>query len=473
MAYAKGIFLAVLTFIPSIAFAGTIVTEVMYDVPGTDTGREWVEFQNTGAQTIDLAGWKLFESNATHTITISQGAGVPPGGYAVIADNPAKFLADWPSYTGVLFDSAFSLSNAGESIVLRNDAGTDAASVTYDPSKGAGGDGNSLQWNGSAWVSAAPTPGSRYVTGTDAPPSEDTSGQSQQTTQTTATSTQNTTGFPVEKNIFADAGLDRTVFVGADAAFTARAIGLTGEPLENARYVWTFGDGGRLEGQSVSYHYSYPGTYVVFLDVSSGRYAATDRATVTAVPAEVSIPIVTSKSVHIKNGSDVELDLGGWILSAGGKSFAFPVHTVIAAGETVIISGERTGIMPSSPEALSLLYPNGVFAASHEVPLIAGRIPASSSGAAARTYAPREGRLPAEEGAATGTVAAQEEGMSPESSQAAAIALAESGGGNGFGWWLGGLALLAGLAIAALFFFPGKKEPSEEGGAAYVITEEE
>jgi len=482
MAYAKSIFLAVLFFIPSVAFANVIFTEVMYDVPGTDTGREWVEFQNTGTQTIDLSGWKFFEANTNHSMTLSQGAGVPPGGYAVIADVPSKFLADWPSYSGTLFDTTFSLSNTGESLVLRDNTGADAASVTYDPTLGAGGDGNSLQWNGSKWVAAPATPGSAYVAGTQAPPAEaspqqESDSSDSQDSQTIATSTATSSGggasYEAPKNIFADAGPDRTVFVGADSQFTATAIGLDGEPLDSARYTWTFGDGGRLEGQTVSYHYSYPGTYTVMLDVSSGKYAAEDRMTATAIPAQVSLPIVNGEFVSIKNGSPSELDLGGWLLASDGKSFVFPAHTIVSPGETVIVSGARTGLAPSSPSALSLLYPNGTFAASYEAPLVVARVPATTVEAKAETVAPAQPKPTKTKTEATTPTKASDSVST--TSQAAAVILAgqdqEEGGGNNIIWWIAGLGLLAAAGVGALFFFPYKGGVPEGLSSEYVIKE--
>jgi hypothetical protein len=39
---------------PSIVCAQMVITEVMYDVEGTDSGREWIEIQNIGTENIDL-----------------------------------------------------------------------------------------------------------------------------------------------------------------------------------------------------------------------------------------------------------------------------------------------------------------------------------------------------------------------------------------------------------------------------------
>lgn len=86
-------------------------------------------------------------------------AEVPPGAYAVIADNPAKFSADHPAYAGLLFDSAFSLSNDGEKLVLKNETLHTVDTVSYTGKK-AHGDGNSLQRTSDGkLVPGRPTPG--------------------------------------------------------------------------------------------------------------------------------------------------------------------------------------------------------------------------------------------------------------------------------------------------------------------------
>src|SRR5258708_21866234 len=120
------------------------ITEIMYDPEGADTGREWIEVYNDGSAA-DLSKWKFFEGGTNHGLVSAQGdATIPNGGYAVIADNPQKFLLDFPSYSGALFDSSFSLKNTRETLALKDVLLAIVASVTYDPPWGAVGDGNSL-----------------------------------------------------------------------------------------------------------------------------------------------------------------------------------------------------------------------------------------------------------------------------------------------------------------------------------------
>lgn len=150
--------------IPSTAVAQVVVTEIMYDLSsGSDSGREWIELYNMGTMPVTLPTWKIFENSTNHKIVaVSGGETLASASYAVIADNPGKFKTDWPHYAGQLYESAFSLGNDSETIVLLNASSTDIDVVSYQSVWGASGDGNSLnRLVGQAnFVPRSPSPGS-------------------------------------------------------------------------------------------------------------------------------------------------------------------------------------------------------------------------------------------------------------------------------------------------------------------------
>lgn len=149
--------LAVLLPLP--AAAQVSITEIMYDLPeGSDSGREWIEVY--AHESIDLTTLRLVENGSNHVIKASSGSGsIGNGQFAVIADNPTKFAADNPSYAGLVFDSAFSLNNDGESLSIATGDGV-IDQVVYT-SASANGNGDSLQRSpGSVQFDAGiPTPG--------------------------------------------------------------------------------------------------------------------------------------------------------------------------------------------------------------------------------------------------------------------------------------------------------------------------
>lgn len=150
---------AIVLFLPQVLFAQVVISEILYDADGTDTGREWIEIYNEGPD-VTFTDWKLRENDSNHGITALGSDTLPSGRYAVIVDNAEKFKADWPQFNGLLFDSAFSLKNTGETLVLRCCAKSleDKDTVTYSSDMG-GAQGVSLSRSGSTFVPTDPTPG--------------------------------------------------------------------------------------------------------------------------------------------------------------------------------------------------------------------------------------------------------------------------------------------------------------------------
>jgi len=380
--------------VPLGASASVTITEIMYDAEGADTKHEWVEVMNSGSA-VDITDWKLFEGGSNHKLTLFSGtATVPQGGYAIIADDPVTFLADFPSFSGMVFDTALSgglTNSSGESLTLRDGNLSDVSSVIYDPTLGAAGDGNTLQKVGSNWQALPPTPGAAAgSSGSSGDPSPDPEPEPETAPPAASAENQATGGAPVVPQIRATAGEDRTVVAGASTVFSGNATGLTGSPLQGARYVWSFGNGDTREGQSVLYAYPYPGKYAVTLDVTSSGWGATDRILVTVVDADVAITGANAEYTEIENRSSRELDLGLWQLSAGGKTFIFPPHTVLLPKSVVRVSNAATGLLITKPSDVALLYPNGAPVAAYAPKLITYAPRPDAPQVAARTPVPAD-----------------------------------------------------------------------------------
>ena len=166
--------IAAIALLPAIASAQVVSTEIMYDVPGADTGREWVEVYNAGANSVPLSSWRLLENGTKHKIVAASGVdSLAPQSYAVIAEDPAKFRTDWPQFSGTLFDSTFSLGNDSDTIELYDASSTQISSASYQSSSGAAGDGNSLNASpggSGAFTPHTPSPGAPMSTAVIPPP---------------------------------------------------------------------------------------------------------------------------------------------------------------------------------------------------------------------------------------------------------------------------------------------------------------
>lgn len=144
---------------PSCVSGGVKISEFMYDAPGSDDGREWIEILNSGNEVATISEMKLVEGGSNHSIKSERGAAVlQPGAYAIISNDAKRFISDNSGYLGHVFNASFSLSNDGERIVIKcgNDTVDD---MEYSSSTGARGDGNSLQLVDGVWRASSPTIG--------------------------------------------------------------------------------------------------------------------------------------------------------------------------------------------------------------------------------------------------------------------------------------------------------------------------
>ncbi|NQE53360.1 hypothetical protein C5S29_07185 [ANME-1 cluster archaeon GoMg3.2] len=119
------------------------INEIMYNLPGSDRNREWIELFNGAPEDINLTGWKLFEY-----FTRGQGSMViPAGGYAIVAADAATFLNEHPACNCTVIESGFWLSNTGDAITLKDASSAIIDEVNYRLSWGASGNGKTLELN--------------------------------------------------------------------------------------------------------------------------------------------------------------------------------------------------------------------------------------------------------------------------------------------------------------------------------------
>lgn len=384
------------------AQAAVQITEVMYDVSGADTGREWVEVTNTGSAALDVSGFKFFEANTNHALTLFAGSGVlQPNASAIIADDPAKFKADWPNYGGTLLGSSFSLSNTGEALAVKDGTLLLHDSVTYDSGLGAAGDGNALARQGSTFAAASPTPGT-YSTGSTEANQDISIAASSSSTPAAPQAAGGITPSPITLRVQTD---DRTM-VGGGSFFEASVFGTQGLPLP-ARVIWNFGDGAVAEGARAFHAYSYPGKYAVVATAAYNYSAAMERVTVEAVAATVALRAEGDGSLLLLNQSKKDLQVGLWSLLFGTRRFVIPEDTVVLAGEGVRFAPAILGF--AADTSATLRYPNDAVAATAGVgatsPLRGERVPAPLV-RAAEVPPPPEPSLPATEDSSLSQTAA-------------------------------------------------------------------
>jgi hypothetical protein len=357
------------------AYASFEITEIMYDVNGSDTNREWIEVQNTGSSPDDLSKWHFYSDKTSHSLTPDTVSLVPAGEYAVIAQNVAKFKIDWPNFSGILFDSSWTgFDNSGATIALKDPSLAIVSSVTYSSSMGAAGDGNSLQQINASWVAAVPTPGVAYQPADTSTPSAPAPAVVA-TPPSPASSSGGGVGIPIKTKeasvpqISTDIVCKNLVVAGVAFPVDSVTLGYSKEPLIQGYLSWNFGDGmtkKQTTHEPFEYTYDYPGEYVMTLAYSQSYYTskpnATDRVIVKVIPAGIAVSSIGTLSdpyVEIENTSAYEIPLSGWILKSGERVFTVPPDTVILPHKKLKFSGRVTGFAFADLQKVSLLYPSG------------------------------------------------------------------------------------------------------------------
>ena len=130
-----------------------IISEIMYNPQGSDSGREWIEVYNTIDEDINITNWYLFENNVNHSLNLVQGTDmiIPIKGFAVITNDEIGFFNDYPTYSGILIESSFSLTNTGEYIAIKNETYVTINDVTYSSQSGADDTNYTIEYNNDIW----------------------------------------------------------------------------------------------------------------------------------------------------------------------------------------------------------------------------------------------------------------------------------------------------------------------------------
>ena len=338
------------------------ISEIMYDPEGSDTSREWVEVYNDTNSPINLTTWKFFESGTNHGMTsYSGGTSFPSLGYAIVADNPLKFLEDFPSYQGVLYDSTFSLSNSGEHIAFKeSSSGPEICSVDYNTSLGGNNDGSTLSTVDGVWVKSDATPGKENQIA-----SQDLNSSSSSTSTTTNTQATVAQMSAPTADVVLYMPSEKIAIAGAETQFSTFGLTRRGDTINNLTYTWAYGDGGEGTGSTTLYRYAYPGRYITQVEGNNGYVMGVGRINVRVVSPDIAITKIENGKygafVDVANPNVYDLDLSQWKLAIDNKIFSFPKNTLIQGKGVTHFSGLAMGFASttiSSSTVVKILFPN-------------------------------------------------------------------------------------------------------------------
>lgn len=364
-------------FVPLFVFASPVMTEVLFDPTGTDTGLEAIKIMNPDSGQADLSGWELYPDGVGYFIFppnffLAPGASVVVHLRASGSDSPqdlyhssasanmgnssgslALFKAGGRSDTTIVDFVRYHKPGSSERKTWESSAASAGLWVAGEfIDVAASGEGSSIglvvpgvRGSAGAWKIYNPSTLAVAGGGGGGSPGVIPPAASPQTPGGASSMSD------VKPSLGADAGADVTVLAGAEAAFLGAAYGLNGEPLQSGvRYLWNFGDGATREGRSVGHVYRFPGTYRANLAVSSGEYSGSDWRTVTVVLPKLSISEVMPGAdgfVELENGSPETIDIGSLVLDDGvGHMFRAPARTAVAGNGVIVFANEVTGLQP-------------------------------------------------------------------------------------------------------------------------------
>ncbi len=373
------VLLLIIWSVPHASHAKIVLSEIMYDPAGTDTGREWVEVYNDGTAPVDLATMRLFENNVAHTMKAftAPAALLLADTYAIVADNPEKFLIDYPAYAGLLVDSAFSLNNTGELITIQSVDGVVDSTVEYSAEWGAAGTGNTLQLFGGIWIPALPTvalpnatePANESVDDSDSSNTASTTSTSSSGSSSTNTTSSHNSQVPVStykpKITFEiSVGRDRYGFVNTPVQFIASH---NQDKSSGMKFLWTSGDGEYGKGKTFAHTYMYEGEYNLVLNSAYQGKQSVARNKVFIRTPEVGASLITRGKlvdIMLENRGQFEVNLGGYKLYVADADhstyFSLPPDTILSANKTIVVPAEVSDMeFEFVPNALKVLYPNG------------------------------------------------------------------------------------------------------------------
>ncbi|HET8575352.1 MAG TPA: lamin tail domain-containing protein [Candidatus Paceibacterota bacterium] len=328
---------------------------------------EWIELYNFGSVPVDLSGWKLKAADGSPEVALS--GSIPASGYFLLERTKADGIP------GVTADLVYSgaLSNSGEKLVLADASGTvmDMVDDTGGWEEGDNTAKNTMQWNGTKWITGVPTPKVKNSTedlgqgdtgNSEGESSADASNDSTDDSETSSHSDPAALSDEIKiKKLKADAGRDRVQVAGAPIRFEGIAADGDGRLLTHANFSWNFGDGTTDEGKKVEHMYAFPGKYNVVLNVDFGGKHAVSRLHVSVVPARVGISDAKTGEkgyIEISNSDAREINLGGFVLEDSAENFTFPADTIVSGKTKIRFGNAVTGLLPKAGDTMKLLFPN-------------------------------------------------------------------------------------------------------------------
>lgn len=356
---------------PLSASAQVVVSEIAWMGTAASANDEWIELHNTSGSSVSLSGWTLTAADGTPAITLSGSIGA--GEYKLLERTDDT---TFPGITALLIFTG-AIGNEGESLSLKQGS-TTIQSLSFASGWPAGDatTRETMQLNGSSWITAPETAGSA-TTGSGGGGGDDEEEEEDDTTVTEDVSSDadEEAKLPVYSTRAFDAAVPDHAISGSPVFIRADALDYNRTNMWKGRYVWNMGNGEAREyhiglnyevGDGFWYTFDHAGSYDVSVKYYELPFEELPADLTKHFTIEVSAPTLTISKVYpdggveIKNISGSAVDLSGWKLrDSHFRDFVFPEDSSILAGRTMVVSARATKL--SAAAGVTLLTPTGVF----------------------------------------------------------------------------------------------------------------
>lgn len=356
-------------------------------MPDPTTGPEWIELYNTTSTEINLTGSIFCDNRSEDSCAIAVPTNTISGfGWATIFLEGSK------------------LNNTGDSVILKDPAGTVIDAIDYSeinllPEKGQSvareADGLDTDSTNDWSITLSPTFGSANIITLPPEPINNTASSASDSIAPKTTTNETKTSATTTKSTAKTQIKDAAVHIAWDirlppAAAPNELITLDASGSADPRggrlsMRWNFGDGTFATGTAPSHIFTTTGTVPIIINVTSTAGTIDSReisllvapglsAASTSILINEILPnpegADTREFIELYNSGDVEIDISGWrLIDSSEKTFTFPAKTTIAPHTYLVFYRVATKIsLDNTADTVSLETPTGSIVDQIEIP---------------------------------------------------------------------------------------------------------
>ncbi len=259
--------------------------------------------------------------------------------------------------------SGSGFANTGENLVLKDSGGTTIQTLDFSSGWPAGDatTKQTMQWDGSRWVTALATPKAPSQTsggGDTQPPPEPTPGMAWSAPK-------------ILPHI--DLTIPKTIYSTVVSEYSQKTFLEYGEAYYGI-FLWNMGDGTVYRNNTpsvITHAYKYPGTYTIVYAYYKTPYdikpVLVESEEHLVISPTISLRTISDKGFEFSNSGDVPVDISGWIISLIDTTVELPPQTIVAPKKTVLMPFSVFGLKTSYEKGI-LQTPQWVAIADAEAP---------------------------------------------------------------------------------------------------------